>query len=102
MGISTRVGGIVITPTNQNIANMNNVRAQYDNNTSSVTVFILTALVRNTSVTCTPQKRSTTCTIITLCLFVVKGNSVDFSIVMTLEKSTKILQVLQDLLDLPH
>ena len=70
---------------------MHNVRAQYENNSNSVTVFILTTLARNTSVICTPQNIPTTCTITTLCLFIVKGNSVDFSIVITLEKSTNTL-----------
>ena len=71
--ISMTVGGVIITPTNQIIANHNNISAHYGS--SIVTVFILTSLERNVTITCVPLQPSTTCTHTSLCLFVVKGKS---------------------------
>lgn len=66
--------GVRITPTDQNVANHNNISAHYGS--SIVTVFILTSLERNVTITCAwPLQQSTTCTYISLCLFVVKGKS---------------------------
>ena len=66
-------GGVRITPTDQNLANHLNISAHYGS--SIVTVFILTSLERNVTITCVPLHPSTTCTHTSLCLFVVKGKS---------------------------
>ena len=67
----SHVGGVFITPTDQNLANKYNIRAHYGS--SIVTVFVTTSLERNLSVICTPLSPSTTCTSTSLCLFAVEG-----------------------------
>ena len=68
-------GGVFLTPTDQKTANNKDISACYG--CSPVTVFILTTVERNTTVTCAPQHMlsSTTCTKDALCLLTVKGKS---------------------------